>query len=72
MPWFIAWSNMERWNGKNIREETMTTHKKFMASLPKNRRAAIQSRAAEILAVDPPVVVTVYRTNKIAKYWRKP
>jgi Domain of unknown function (DUF4258) len=22
--------------------------------------------------VDPPVVVTVYRTNKIAKYWRKP
>ncbi len=23
-------------------------------------------------SVDPPVVVTVYRTNKIAKYWRKP
>ena len=21
---------------------------------------------------DPPVVVTVYRTNKIAKYWRMP
>ena len=28
----------------------MTTHKKFMASLPKKRRAAIQVRAAEILA----------------------
>jgi hypothetical protein len=23
-------------------------------------------------SVDPLVVVTVYRTNKIAKYWRKP
>ena len=23
-------------------------------------------------SVEPPVVVTVYRTNKIAKYWRKP
>ena len=23
-------------------------------------------------SVDPSVVVTVYRTNKIAKYWRKP
>ncbi|MBX9658468.1 MAG: hypothetical protein K2X00_07855 [Nitrospiraceae bacterium] len=23
-------------------------------------------------SVDPPVVVTVYRTNKIAKYWRVP
>ena len=23
-------------------------------------------------SVDPRVVVTVYRTNKIAKYWRKP
>ena len=22
--------------------------------------------------VDPPVVVTVYRTRKIAKYWREP
>lgn len=22
--------------------------------------------------VDPPVVVTVYRTNKIKKYWREP
>ena len=22
--------------------------------------------------VDPPVVVTVYRTNKISRYWRKP
>jgi len=22
-------------------------------------------------SVDPPVVVTAYRTNKIAKYWRK-
>lgn len=28
----------------------MTTHKEFMASLPKKRRAAIQVRAAEILA----------------------
>jgi hypothetical protein len=28
----------------------MTTHKEFMASLPKKRRAAIQARAAEILA----------------------
>jgi hypothetical protein len=27
----------------------MTTHWKFMASLPKKRRAAIQARAAEIL-----------------------
>jgi len=23
-------------------------------------------------SVDLPIVVTVYRTNKIAKYWRKP
>jgi hypothetical protein len=23
-------------------------------------------------SVDPPVVVTAYRSNKIAKYWRKP
>ena len=23
-------------------------------------------------SVNPPVVVTAYRTNKIAKYWRKP
>mgnify|MGYP001584680394 CR=1 FL=1 len=22
--------------------------------------------------VNPPVVVTVYRTNKISRYWRKP
>jgi transcriptional regulator with XRE-family HTH domain len=28
----------------------MTTHNEFMASLPKKRRAAIQARAAEILA----------------------
>jgi transcriptional regulator with XRE-family HTH domain len=28
----------------------MTTHKEFMASLPKKRRAAIHARAAEILA----------------------
>jgi transcriptional regulator with XRE-family HTH domain len=28
----------------------MTAHKKFMASLPKKHRAAIQARAAEILA----------------------
>jgi transcriptional regulator with XRE-family HTH domain len=28
----------------------MTTHKEFMSSLPKKRRAAIQARAAEILA----------------------
>ena len=28
----------------------MTTHREFMASLPKKRRAAIQARAVEILA----------------------
>jgi len=28
----------------------MTTHKEFMASLPKNRRKAIAARAAEIMA----------------------
>jgi hypothetical protein len=29
-------------------------------------------RAIVAEAVDPPVVVTVYRTRKIAKYWREP
>ena len=28
----------------------MTTHKEFMASLPKKRRAVIRARAAELLA----------------------
>ena len=39
-------------------------------SNPSSRQSLVRVMVNE--SVDPPVVVTVYRTNKIAKYWRKP
>lgn len=59
---------------KHVQEELEA--RKIARALVDQLLQAPEQKVPEVEGItcfqSPPVVVTVYRTNKIAKYWRKP